>query len=272
VVEEAIRVVSPDVILIHGSGSTGQQVIALRDHFQRRGWTVHAPTLRHHDPSVTNQSTLVAGVSLRDYADDITELARDLNRPLIGGFSMGGLIAQLVAARVPHRGLFCLAPAPAPGMLSPLREALVFGRHFIEATRWRKPWPPSSWEEFRRCVVNEQEATTARQIFNLHLQVFESGRVFAEVYMPHLDHGDAAHVDYQAEMGPVLVMGGTKDLVVPVSICRQAAARYAHGQYVEIDGADHMLVGGRFLPTVLQHLDEWIAANRLAIQSQHTQP
>jgi pimeloyl-ACP methyl ester carboxylesterase len=262
---------SPNVVLIHGSGRTGEQLAALSDHFQRSGWTVHAPTLRHHDPSVTNQAALVVGLSLRDYADDIAQLGRDLNRPLIGGFSMGGLIAQLVAARIPHRGLFCLAPIPAPGMLDPLRSALVLGRHFVEATRWRKPLPPSSWEEFRRGAANEQDERTAREMYNG--QVFESGRAFAETFFPYLDRNRATRVDYQAVTGPVLVVAGTRDRVIPISVSPQTAARYTHGQYVEIDGADHMgLTAGRFLPTVLRHLDQWITDNQLATEPHHTQP
>jgi pimeloyl-ACP methyl ester carboxylesterase len=206
---------------------------------------------------------------LCDYADDIVEFVRDLNSPLIGGFSMGGLIAQIVAARVPHRGLFCLAPGPAAGMLGALREALVLGRHFVEATPWRKPIQPSSWEEFRHGAANEQDEKSARDLYNL--QVFESGRVFAEVYLPHLDRGHAACVHYQAVTGPVLVIGGTKDRIVPTNICRQTAARYAHGQYVEIEGADHMLTAGRFLPTVLHHLDQWIADYQLTTDRHQTQ-
>ncbi|HZN80595.1 MAG TPA: alpha/beta hydrolase [Mycobacterium sp.] len=261
---------SLDMILIHGSGSTGEQLAVLRDNFQQCGWNVHVPTLRHHDATVGNQAELVAGVSLRDYADDVAQLAGNLNRPLIGGFSMGGLIAQLVASRVAHRGLFCVAPAPGPGMLAPLREALVLGRHFVEATPWRKPIAPSSWEDFRRCVANEQDETAARKLHNN--QVFESGRVFAEVYLPHLDHGHAARVDYQAETGPVLVIGGSKDRIVSTNVCRQTAAHYPHGQYVEIDGADHMLVAGRFVATVLHHLHEWIADNQLTADQHLTQP
>ena len=100
----------------------------LRDHFEQRGWAVYTPTLRHHDESMPEQAKLVAGVSLREYVADLTDLTRSLNVPLIGGFSFGGLIAQLVAARTSHRGRFCLAPPPAPGMRAPLASLRVLGR------------------------------------------------------------------------------------------------------------------------------------------------
>jgi pimeloyl-ACP methyl ester carboxylesterase len=254
---------SRDVVLIHATGSTGEQWAGTRDHFERLGWTVHTPTLRHHDASVTNQANLVAGVSLRDNTADIADLTRRLDTPLIGGSSLGGLIAQLVAARTAHRGLFCLAPAPGPGMLGPLWSALTFGRHFLQATPWRKPVSPASWEVFRRSVANEQDEETAREMYSGHL-LFDSARAYSEIFFPYLDRGRAARVDYGAVTGPVLVIGAARDRIISTNICKRTAARYAHGQYVEIDGADHMLTGGRFLPVVLRHLDQWTADNHLA--------
>jgi len=262
---------SRDVVLIHGTSETGELWADIRDHLGRRGWTVHTPTLRHHDASVTNQATLVAGVSLLDYAADIADLTRGLDTPLIGGFSLGGLIAQLVAARTPHRGLFCLTPSPGPGMRLPFSGVRVLGRHFLQAAPWRKPLPPLSWEVFRRSVANEQDEQTAREMYNGHL-LFESGRAYSEIGFPYLDRGRAARVDYRAVTGPVLVIGGTRDRLGSTNILRQTAARYAHGQYVEIDGADHMLTGGRFLPVMLRHLDQWLADNHLASEPHRTHP
>src|SRR6516165_6884949 len=109
-----------DVVLIHGASEVGEHLTEMRHHFEQRDWTVHTPTLRHHDENAPDQAKLVGGVSLREYVADLTDLTRTLDTPLIGGFSLGGLIAQLVAARTPHRGLFCLAPSPAPGMRGPL--------------------------------------------------------------------------------------------------------------------------------------------------------
>lgn len=38
-----------DVVLIHGSRSRGEQWTPARGAFEERGYTVHTPTLRHHE-------------------------------------------------------------------------------------------------------------------------------------------------------------------------------------------------------------------------------
>jgi hypothetical protein len=37
------------VVLIHGSWSRGEQLVAARTAFEERGYTAHTPTLRHHE-------------------------------------------------------------------------------------------------------------------------------------------------------------------------------------------------------------------------------
>src|ERR1700741_5441626 len=94
---------SQDVVLIHGASELGSQLAEFGQHFEQRGWTVHTPTLRHHDDSA-DQARLVAGVSLRDYVADLTDLTRGLNQPLIGGVFPRGLLAQIRGARPPPPG------------------------------------------------------------------------------------------------------------------------------------------------------------------------
>ncbi len=43
--------------------------------------------------------------------------------------------------------------------------------------------------------------------------------------------------------GPVLIVHGTKDRIVPVSCSRRAKEVYKHCEYVEIEGAGHMFRG-----------------------------
>lgn len=260
-----------DMVLIHGSSEVGDQLGEMRRHFEQRGWTVHTPTLRHHAESMPEQAELVAGVSLSDYVADLTELTRRLDMPLIGGFSFGGLIAQLVAARTPHRGLFCLAPSPAPGMRGPLASVLVLGGHYLRPLPWRKPVRPMSWGMWRKYVANAHDEHSARELYNAHLRC-ESGRAYCELGFYFLDRGRAASIDYGAVSGPVLVTGGTQDRMISTEVPRQTAARYANGKFVEVHAADHMQIFGSSLAEVLGHIDQWIDENDLATELHRTHP
>lgn len=257
-----------DMVLIHGASEVGDQLFEMRAHFEQRGWTVYTPTLRHHAESMPEQAELVGGVSLRDYVADLTELTRSLDTPLIGGYSLGGLLAQLVAACTSHRGLFCLAPSAAPGMRAPLASLNVLGGHFLRPFPWRKPVHPTSWEKWRRYVANAHDEHQALETYNAHLRC-ESGRAYCEVGLYFLDRGRAARIDYGAVTGPVLVTGGTQDRIIGTEIPRQTAARYANGEYVDVD-ADHMQIFGPPLAGVLGHIDQWIDDNDLATESGRT--
>ncbi|MCB0939494.1 MAG: alpha/beta fold hydrolase [Mycobacterium sp.] len=246
------------VVLIHGAWSRGEQLAGVRDAFEERGYTAYTPTLRHHELPLEEGADKIAMLSLRDYTDDLVQFVESLpSPPLIIGHSLGGLIAQLVAARSHHAGLVAACPAPlglAGTNPTTVRIALS-GRHSRPET---KPVYPPRWDLFRGGVANAQPETTARQIHND--LVCESGRVINfEVGQPWRDRAKAARVDYASITGPVLVIGAGRDRIVPPRTARRTAKRFRDGTYAEIPGSDHMVFSGETLPTAMAHIDGWIA-------------
>lgn len=80
--------------------------------------------------------------------------------------------------------------------------------------------------------------------------VCESGRVlFFELAMPCLDRAKAARVEFGAIAGPVLVIAGGCDRIVPGRLARRTAARYRNATYVEIPGSDTSCSSGRRYPS-----------------------
>src|ERR1700730_5480256 len=106
------------VVLIHGSFARGEQLAPARAAFEERGYIAHTPTLRHHELPLHEGAMKIASLSLRDYTDDLVAFVNSLDSPpLLVGHSMGGLLAQLVAARTRHAGLVAACPASAAGIL-----------------------------------------------------------------------------------------------------------------------------------------------------------
>ena len=251
------------VVLIHGSWSRGEQWSRARAAFEKRGFIVHTPTLRHHELPLQDGATRIAELSIRDYADDLVALVASLNAsPLLIGHSLGGLIAQLVAARTKHAGLIAACPSPiGPSGLNPTTFGISLG-HALRPRPWAKPVYPPNWKRFRSGVTGAQTEADARDAFDA--LVCESGRMlFFELSMPWLDRSKAAKVDMSAIAGPVLVIGGGHDRIVPPRLARRAAARFANASYVEIPRADHMVFHGRQLSITMGHIDDWMSGHDL---------
>ncbi|MGZ7196726.1 alpha/beta hydrolase, partial [Streptococcus pyogenes] len=78
------------------------------------GYTCFAPSLPGHD-AVPDQPLLVARQGLADYRADLEAqiAAQGFDRPpVLIGHSMGGLLAQQLAARIQPTALVLLTPAP----------------------------------------------------------------------------------------------------------------------------------------------------------------
>jgi pimeloyl-ACP methyl ester carboxylesterase len=255
------------VVLIHGTCCRGDSWGSTRAAFEERGYTVHTPTLRHHELPLQEGAMKIAPLSLRDYTDDLVALVDSLDSPpLLVGHSLGGLLAQLAAARTRHAGVVAACPSPAPGVFAPTPTTLrsfgsVFGRHFLQPRPWANPLYPPTWQRFRRWVANAQTEEVAREFFAQ--LVCESGRAYCEIVFPHLDRGKATTVNYAAVTTPVLAIGGECDRLVAAQVARKTAARYQRGTYVEIPRSDHLVFSGDALPVTMGHIDDWIARNHV---------
>ena len=249
------------VVLIHGSWSRGEQLALARAAFEQRGYTAHTPTLRHHELPVREGAMKIASLSLRDYTDDLVRFVNSLDSPpLVVGHSLGGLLAQLVAARTRHAGLVVACPAPAAGIfgttLTNLRMSLPW---FLRRRPWAKPVYAPTSDRFRRWITNTQPEDVAREVYSD--LVCESGRANCEMLLAAVKLSKATVVDFAAVTTPVLAIGGECDRIVPAGVVRQTAARYQHGTSVEIPRSDHMVFSGAALPVTMGYIDNWTASN-----------
>jgi pimeloyl-ACP methyl ester carboxylesterase len=254
------------VVLIHGTWGRGDSWGPARAAFEDRGYTVHTPTLRHHELPLQEGAMKIAPLSMRDYTDDLVALVDSLDSPpLLVGLSLGGLLAQLVAARTRHAAVVAACPTPAAGFIPNLttlhNAARLVGRHYVQPRPWAKPLYPPTWERFRRRVANAQTEETTREFFAE--LVCDSGRAYCEIAFPYLDRGKAATVNFAAVTTPVLAIRAECDHVIPPQVAPWTAARYQGGTYVEIPRSDHLAFFGKALPVTMGHIDNWIAQNHV---------
>lgn len=102
---------SHPLVLLHGLTATaGANWMHLFEPLAEQGWRVMAPDLRGH-----GRTRAEDGISIEQMADDVAAMLDhyDIERAVVGGFSMGGAVAQTVWQRHPDRveGLALLSTA-----------------------------------------------------------------------------------------------------------------------------------------------------------------
>lgn len=231
----------PPLVMIHGMWSQSWVWDGFRQPFEQAGYPVHAPTLRHHEQATP--APALGTTSLRDYVDDLTRLIGALPaKPVLIGHSMGGLLAQLLAARGLARAAILLCSA-APRGVVPVRPVMLPAttRMFLQPGFWKRPirlWP---WEA-RYAVFNRVSRVEADDL--IARMVWESGRAAAEIVFAMAQPGGPATLDYHANGTPLLSLAGSDDRIVPAGVCRANARRYGpRCEYREYPGYAHWLLG-----------------------------
>ncbi len=99
----------PPVILVHGAASSAAVWVYWTEALVADGWPVHAVDLRGHGASVPFD---LSTTSMADYLADVRLLAGQLReRPIVVGWSMGGLVAMTAAGAGLARACIGLAPS-----------------------------------------------------------------------------------------------------------------------------------------------------------------
>lgn len=246
----------PPLFFIHGMWSTPKIWDWMRERYEARGYRVAAPTLPFHDADPQDApDPLLASTSVQDYADALLAEVRELDqKPVIVGHSMGGMLAQQIAAAHGAAGLVLLSPAPTAQTsslaLSPLRTLLGVT---TTANWWRSPTRIDE-ERARWGIFNNVPETETRSA--LGDLVWDSGRVLFQISMPFADSSKGTQVDYDLLTMPAAVVVGNEDRITPVGTAR-ATARKLKGavDYRELDGIGHWLFHPPVRETVADEID-----------------
>lgn len=99
----------PPIVLIHGAANSSIVWRFWQRELTARGWPTYAVDLRNHGDS---EPIDLSRTSMHDYAEDVLSLCSQISqRPVLIGWSMGGLVAMMVAAQGHADGCVTLAPS-----------------------------------------------------------------------------------------------------------------------------------------------------------------
>jgi pimeloyl-ACP methyl ester carboxylesterase len=220
----------PPVLLVHGMFGGAWYWEGYQTLLARHGYESHAINLRGHHGSRPVRD--VGKVALRDYVDDVLEVARTLGMPFVIGHSMGGLLAQKVAEAGACRAVVLLASAP-PRWIPPVSWLLLRKqlKYLPDLLRFRPLLPDRGDAD---ALMFNRTPPPDRDRFFPRL-VPESGKAGLELSIGGMGV-HAARVSC-----PVLVVGGSDDQFVVPRVARALARKYKapHRQYASF--AHHIM-------------------------------
>ncbi|MEQ8266458.1 MAG: alpha/beta hydrolase [Parvibaculum sp.] len=213
----------PVVMLIHGMWSRPAVWTHFRGYLEARGYRVLTPALRHHEHDGVHPE--LGTTSLADYVADLAgEIARLGRKPFIVGHSMGGLLAQMLAARGLATAIVGLAPAQSAGIINiDMRTVWVFRREFTSMGFWRRPQLPS-FDAMRYGALNGLDDDDKEQLYSTLIP--ESGRALFEIGWWFCDRRRTTWLNPANIDCPVLFLTGTDDRLTPFWLTQRAAEAY----------------------------------------------
>lgn len=250
---------SKHIVFIHGMWGTGWSFDNIVNQYAAQGYTCHTPVLRHHT-STTQPHPELSGVRLNDYVDDLTELIQGLDeKPIILGHSMGGLIAQKLAAKGLAKQLILVTPATPHGVFATTFSVLkTFFRITLNPLFWLQSNKISS-KMYSYSVLNCVPKSEHAAIYE-HIG-YESGMVVFEMgFWPMDVFKKGSKVDTQAVTCPTLIVSAKEDNITPNVIHRRLAKRYPQAELKEYAGHGHWILGEADCDVVVQNIVDWSTA------------
>ena len=251
----------PDLYFIHGMWSTPAVWDGLRARFEAKGYATYAPALPlHTNRRADGPPPELAVLGLRDYVEFLVDgVSRLPAPPVIVGHSLGGFLAQAVAARVEPAGVVLLSPAAtaqtSAAGLAPLKTMWPI----LSKWGWWKQATMIDAASARWGIFNEVPPEIAE--VEIEALVWDSGRVLADLSAPWAVRNGAATVDYARLDCPALIVSGNADRITPTTIARATARRWTGPiDYRELPGVGHWLFHAPVVERVAALIEAWLPA------------
>lgn len=242
------------VLCLHGLFAGAWVFDGLLPLIAARGHPASALSFRGHPP--LEPGSAMGRHSIAAYCHDAGEAARVLDRPIVIGHSLGGLVAQMLVARNLARAAILVSSAPPRGITVLTPQLLLRMPRYLPAMIFSRPFKPTD-SDLDALVLNrvpEEERRAYRDRL-----VADSGRAARQAALG-FSIGPASSV-----RAPILVVSGDRDRFVPLGVARRLASRYDAPLHVAV-GHGHFLFGEPGWETHAAVMLDWIEALPRAVR------
>jgi pimeloyl-ACP methyl ester carboxylesterase len=237
------------IVFVHGLWLLPSSWDRWADLFEKNGYTALTPGWPD-DPETVDEAgahpEVFANKSVGQVADHFQDVISRLDRkPALIGHSFGGLLTQILAGRGVAEVSVAIDPAPFRGVLplpiSSLRSASPVLRNPANVHRA----VPLTYDQFRYSFANAVSEDEAKELYE-NFAVPTPGEPLFQAAAANLNPWTEAKVDTKnPERGPLLIMDGERDHVVPWAIANASYKRQARNpgvtEIVKIPARGHAL-------------------------------
>ncbi|MFG1663937.1 alpha/beta hydrolase [Streptomyces sp. Y7] len=215
------------VVFIHGTWLHALSWESWAEHFASRGFLAFTPGWPGEAAAVgelRKTAESLAGISLDVLTDHYAGIVRSFDTaPVIVGHSVGGLIAQhLITANI-ARAAVAIAPTPINDVPLPGTSSRLWTPAGSDAA---EPLVTLSPEQFHDVFANTSTTAESDRLFERYV-VPAPRRLLADVGHGGATRSPRAEVDVRnADRGPLLLISGQEDLLVPDSVTRAVYKQY----------------------------------------------
>ncbi|MBL6954295.1 MAG: alpha/beta hydrolase [Alphaproteobacteria bacterium] len=250
------------IMMLPGAFCGAWSFANLRGHFEAAGWIVLTPELRYHNQGRDQPADpRLAQTGLADYVSDLSDIIKGLERPpVLLGHSMGGLLAQLLAAKGLARAMILLTPAPPWGLLPASENEIAAAMGLMSVGPFWDQTLNAAFEIAAENSLNCLPLARQREIFAQFVP--ESGRALFESLFWMFDLGRASYVNAVNVDCPVLVISGGRDRVISPATARNVADKYRDlATYLEFEDMGHMLLLEDDWRAIASACSDWLAVS-----------
>ena len=240
------------IVLIHGLWMSPLSWEHWAERYTQAGYRVLAPAWPGMEASVEQLRAGTAAfdhIGMAEVIDHYASIIEELEAPpIVMGHSFGGAFTEVLLDRGYGAAGVAIDPAPVKGVLSlplsTLRSAFPVLSNPIANAHKAVMLSP---EEFHYAFTNTLTEAESAAVYARYA-VPGPGRVLFQGALANFNPRAADKVDFHNDRrAPLLIIGGGLDHVVPPSVSKEAADRFAKSaavtEYREFPGRSHYTVG-----------------------------
>jgi pimeloyl-ACP methyl ester carboxylesterase len=240
---------STTIVLIHGLWLTPRSWESFRTFYEASGYKVLTPPwprIYSEVEDIRRDPSTLAGLGVIEIADHYEQMIKSLKEPpIIMGHSFGGLIVQILLDRGLGAAGVGIDAAPPKGVFRLPFSALKAASGVLSNPLNYRRVPPFTFEQFRYAFGNNIGEERAREFYERYA-IPGPGRPLFEVAFANLNPRAATKVNYgNGTRAPLLLIAGSEDHQVPVSMIRENFMRYERSkaitEFKEFPGRSHLI-------------------------------